>query len=99
MNEDMGAVAAEAIPLLQTTSVDGRAYVSIEDLLILTHDTIDTLLGTYQVALDTIDNAEHLFVVHQRADGMASVLGLFDTILHACEDKEGLESLSPGDFV
>lgn len=99
MNEDLGAVAAEAMPLLQTTSVDGRTYVSIEDLLVLTHDTIDTLLETYQTALDTIGDREHLFVVHQRADGMASVLGLYDTILHACEDKEGLEALSPGDFL
>jgi hypothetical protein len=96
---DLGIVADIALDYLETTSVDGRTFVSIEDLLEVVHENIEAVLIVMNGHVSNPDLPAHLLeIALQRAEGMSAILAQFDTILHAAEDKEGLESLSPGDF-
>jgi hypothetical protein len=88
----IGAAAAESMENIQTTSVDGRTYASIEDLLALIHETAaGYILG------DDLDEVQ-LFALENRIEGMAVILAQFDTTLHGLDDREGIASLCPGDF-
>lgn len=97
--EDIGAVAVEAMDHIQTTSVDGRTYASIEDILDLVHGNQAAILevATGHILSNELDDVQ-LFALENRVEGMAVILAQFDATLHALEDREGLESLSPGDF-
>jgi hypothetical protein len=95
----IGAVAAEALDVIETTSVDGRTFVAIEDVLALVHGNIDAVIAVMSDHLVNPDiPAEHLAIATERAEGMSAILAQFDTVFHALNDKEGLDSLCPGDF-
>jgi hypothetical protein len=91
--------AAESMEHIQTTSVDGRTYASIEDLLNLVHSNQAIILETaaQHILSGEFDDIQ-LFALENRIEGMATILTQFDTTLHALDDKEGLEGLAPGDF-
>lgn len=99
MDEVTGAAAAEAIDEIQTTSVDGRTYASIEDLLSLVHAMQATVESVALVNVAKAADEVTALVVIERAYGLAVGYNLFDTTLHALADREGLEGLSPGDFL
>jgi len=95
----IGAAAAESMENIQTTSVDGRTYASIEDLLALIHANQQIILetATRYILGDDLDEVQ-LFALENRIEGMAVILAQFDTTLHGLDDREGIESLCPGDF-
>jgi predicted glycosyl hydrolase (DUF1957 family) len=96
----VGAAAAESMEHIQTTSVDGRTYASIEDLLALVHANQQIVLETAAEVIfsDNVTEAQ-LESLADRAEGMAVILAQFDTTLHGLDDREGIESLCPGDFL
>jgi hypothetical protein len=100
MKEDLiGSVAAEALDVIETTSVDGRTFVAIEDVLALVHGNIDAVLEVMSGHIINPDlPTELLAIAAERAEGMSAILAQFDTVFHALNDKEGLDSLCPGDF-
>lgn len=97
--EDILAVAGEALEYIETTAVDGRNYVSIEDLLGLVYANRDAILDVVAqyVGSGDLDQLQ-LFGMEMKVEGMAVILAQIAQVLIACDDKESLESLSPGDF-
>ena len=99
LENEIGSVAAECVETMETTSVDGRSYVAIDDVLALVHGNIDAVLAVMDEAAVNPDVAPALLALATvKAEGMAAILAQFDTVFHALDDKEGLESLCPGDF-
>jgi hypothetical protein len=98
ISQDIGQVTAEAIRHIETTSVDGRSYASIEDLLNYIHASGDTLVDVYEEHLLSRTSPIENLIVSNKVESMALVYSVIDSILHALEDLEGIEGLCPGDF-
>jgi hypothetical protein len=97
--EDILAVAGESLEYIETTSVDGRSYVSIEDLLALVYANKEAILDVVAQYVGTGDLDQlQLFGMEMKVEGMAVILAQFAQVLIAANDKESIESLSPGDF-
>lgn len=98
--ETVGPTVVELMDHMETTSVDGRIYVSVEDMLGFCHAGLADLSEIMQEHIELVQYGDESAVVGaERAHAMALIYALFDHTLHALEDREGLESLSPGDFV
>lgn len=84
---------------IETTSVDGRSYVSISDLVgFLLKNAEANLLVADILNIDTPKTVQE---VHAAARLSASLddIELYVKLLFALRDREGLESLAPGDFL
>jgi hypothetical protein len=97
--EDILAVAGESLEYIETTSVDGRSYASIEDLLGLVYANKEAILDVVAQYVNSGDLDQlQLFGMEMKVEGMAVILAQFAQVLIAANDKESIESLSPGDF-
>jgi hypothetical protein len=98
--EMLGEVAAECLEELQTTSVDGRSYVSIQDMMDLVASNAQAIVEVSEGHLQNPAITDmQVYTLQQRVEGMATILAQFATVLDALEAKEGIESLCPGDFL
>lgn len=98
-SEDILAVAGEALEYIETTSVDGRTYVSIEDMLHLVYANKEAILEVVTQRVDEGLDAISLFGIEMKVEGMALILAQIAQVLISASDQESVESLSPGDFV
>jgi hypothetical protein len=97
--EDILNIAGEALEFMQTTSVDGRNYIAIDDLLELIRSNRDAILDVVEANLDSgLLTEGQIIAMNMKVDGMASILAQIAGVLIAADDRESIGSLSPSDF-